>query len=66
MAIVGPVIALVSFVLMQLAFGAANSAGSGTLWFQIIGFVLFVVWLASILAMIVGIIGAIVRSVKQH
>jgi len=66
MAIVGPVIAFVTFILMQLAFGAADSAGGGTLWFQIIGFVLFLVWLASIAATIVGIIGAIVRSVRQN
>jgi heme exporter protein D len=51
---------------MQLAFSAANSAGSGSLWFQIAGFVLFLVWLASMVATIVGIIGAVVRSVRQH
>ncbi|MGF2944206.1 hypothetical protein [Mycobacterium sp. HUMS_1102779] len=66
MAIAGPVIALVSFILMQLAFGAADSGGSGTLLFQILGFVLFLVWLASIPATIVGIIVAIVRSVGQR
>jgi len=64
MAIGGPIIAVVSFVLMQLAFGAAADSGYAT--FQIIGFVLFLVWLASIPATIVGIIGAIVRSVRQH
>jgi hypothetical protein len=66
MAIVGPPTSIVAFVVMQLAFGAANSAGSGTLWFQIVGFALFLVWLASIVATIVGIIGAVVRSVRQH
>ena len=66
MAIVGPVIALVTFVIMQLAFGAADSAESGILWFQILGFVSFLVWLASIVATIVGIIGTVVRSVRQN
>jgi len=66
MAIAGPPTAIVTFVLMQLAFGAADSAGSPTLLFQIVGFVLFLVWLASIAATIVGIVGAIVRSVRQR
>jgi uncharacterized membrane protein YccF (DUF307 family) len=47
-------------------FGAANSVGSGALWFQVVGFVLFLVWLASIVATIVGIIGTVVRSVRHH
>ena len=38
-------------------FGAANSAGPGALWFQVVGLVLLLVWLASIVATIVGIIG---------
>jgi hypothetical protein len=67
MAIAGPVTGIVTFVLMQLAFGAAaDSAGSGSLWLEIVGFLLFVVWLASIVATIVGIIGAVVRRVGQH
>ncbi|MGA9360002.1 MAG: DUF2510 domain-containing protein, partial [Mycobacterium sp.] len=41
MAIAGPIAAFVTFVIMQLAFGAADSGGSGTLMFQIIGFVAF-------------------------
>lgn len=65
MAITGPVIAPVTFVLMQLAFEAGDSAESGTLWFQIGGFVLFLFWLASIVATIVGIVGAIVRAVRR-
>jgi hypothetical protein len=66
MAIAGPVTFIVSFVLMNLAFSAAESAGSGSLWFNVAGFVLFVVWLASIVATIVGIVGTVVRIVRQH
>lgn len=65
MAITGPVVAIVTFVLMQLAFGAAAGAGSGSLWFEIVGFVLFVIWLASLVATIVGIIGTVVWGVRQ-
>jgi hypothetical protein len=60
MACAGPVTFIVTYFLMQLAFGAADSAG-GALGFQIVGFVLFLVWLASIAATIVGIIGTVVR-----
>jgi Protein of unknown function (DUF2510) len=67
MAIAGPVTSIVTYVLMQLSFDAADS---GRYWFilvfQIVGFVLFLVWLASNVATTVGIIGAIVRSVRQH
>ncbi|OBG25435.1 DUF2510 domain-containing protein [Mycobacterium sp. E3198] len=66
MAIGGPPTAIVTFILMQLAFGAANRGGSGTLIFQISGFVLFLLWLASAVATIVGVVGAIVRSVRQQ
>lgn len=62
LAIIGPVVAIVAFVLMQLAFGAAaDGTGSGSLWLEIVGFVLFVVWLASIVVTVVGVIGALVR-----
>src|ERR1700732_5075766 len=64
MAIAGPVTFIVSFVLMNLAFDAAEGAGSGSLWFNVAGFVLFVVWLASIVATIVGIVGTVVRIVR--
>lgn len=66
MAIVGPLTAIVAFVVMQLAFGAADRGGSATLLLQIIGFVAFLLWLASALATTVGIIGATVRTVRQR
>jgi hypothetical protein len=66
MAVAGPVTFIVTFILMQLAFGASASAGFGSLWFQVVGYVLFLVWLASIVATIVGAIGTVVRSVRQH
>ncbi|HRD12003.1 MAG TPA: hypothetical protein PLI79_09090 [Mycobacterium sp.] len=46
---------------MQLAFNAAASGdatgGSGALFFEILGFVMFILWLASVLATIVGVWG---------
>jgi hypothetical protein len=66
MAIGGPITALVTYVIMQLAFSAADSGGSGTLIFQIIGFVAFLLWLASVVATIVGIIGTVVWAVRQR
>ncbi|WP_319436266.1 hypothetical protein [Mycobacterium sp. RTGN5] len=53
-----------TFVLMQLAFGAATG-GSNSLLFEIVGFVLFAMWLASVVATIVGIIGVVVWGVRQ-
>ena len=55
----------VTYIPMQLAFGAAESGGSGTLWFEIIGFVSFLAWLASVTAIIVGIVGTVVWGVRQ-
>lgn len=63
LAIAGFVGGFVTFVLMQLAFSAA-SEGSGALFFEIVGFALFIVWLVSIVATVVGVIGAIVRAVQ--
>jgi len=49
----------IAFILMQLAFGAAGSAG--LLAFEILGFVLFVLFLASAATTLVGIIGMLLR-----
>jgi len=38
---VGPIVGVVTFALMHLEFGAAVG-GSGSLWFETVGFVLFV------------------------
>lgn len=65
LAIAGSITALVTFAFMQVAFGAADSAGSGQLWFQIVGSVFFLGWLASIVATLVGVIGGIVWGVRQ-
>ncbi|HRD12000.1 MAG TPA: DUF2510 domain-containing protein [Mycobacterium sp.] len=65
MAAGGPVAALIAFVLMQLAFSAAQN-GSGALFFEIVGFTLFLIWLASIAAMLFGVIAIIVWGVKRH
>ena len=64
MACVGPIVGVVTFVLMQLAFGAATGR-SDSLWFEIVGFVLFAIWLASVVVTIVGIIGVVVWVVRQ-
>jgi hypothetical protein len=66
MAIAGLVTCIVTYVLTKLAFAAAEAAGSGSVWFHVIGSALFLVYLASIAATTVGIIGAVVRSVRQH
>jgi membrane associated rhomboid family serine protease len=58
LAIGGFVVAIVSFILMQLSFGAADN---GHVVFEILGFALFVVWLAAVIGLIVGVIGALVR-----
>ncbi len=62
MLIAGSITAIVSFFLMQLALNVHNFM---PLVFHIVGFVLFVVWLASIVATVVGLIGTIVRIVRQ-
>jgi hypothetical protein len=50
---------------MQLSFTAATD-GPFALIFEIIGFALFVVWLASIVATVVGIVGVIVRLAQNR
>jgi hypothetical protein len=50
---------------MQLAFGAAAGGDGSSLLFEIFGFALFIVWLASAIGFLVGIIGTIVRLVQQ-
>jgi heme exporter protein D len=61
MAIAGLVTLIVAFVLMELAFQRFDSV-----WGEVAGLVLFLVWLASIVVTIVGVIGTVVRSVRQH
>lgn len=53
----------VAFILMQLAFGAADNGAA--LLFEIVGFALFIVWLASIVGFIVGLVGIIVRLAQR-
>jgi hypothetical protein len=43
---------------MQVAFGAA---ADGHLLFEILGFALFIVWLAAVVGLMVGVIGLLVR-----
>lgn len=62
-AIAGLITAIVAFVPMQVAL---NVHGSGAVVFHIVGLALFLIWLASMVAAIVGIIGAVVRSARQH
>jgi hypothetical protein len=58
LAIASAVTCVVSFVLMQLAFQ------NGAVWLQVLGFVLFAVFLVSGVVTIVGIVGAIVGRLK--
>lgn len=62
MLVAGLIVAIVSFFLMQLAL---NVHGFMPLVFHIVGFVLFLVWLASIVATIVGLVGTIVRIARR-
>ena len=55
-AVVSSFVAIVSFVAMQLAFGA------DTLAFEFVGFALFAVFLASLVTTVVGVVGAIVKA----
>jgi hypothetical protein len=63
LAIGGPIAGFATFILMQLSFTAASD---GSLVFNIIGFALFVVWLACIVATVVGIVGVIVRRAQNR
>lgn len=62
-AVAGLVSALVTFFLIQLVYGVA-SRGSGGLFLEILGFALYVAWLVSVGAMLVGAVGAIARTVR--
>jgi hypothetical protein len=69
MAIAGLPTALAAFIAMQCAFSAAGGSADGSPWqlpLQIIGEVLFLVYLASLVAILAGVIGAIVRSIRQR
>ena len=55
------VICFVAFILMQLAFGVAVGR---PVWFEILGFTLFIVFLASAVGTIICTIAAIVRVVR--
>ena len=59
LAIGSAVACFIAFILMQLAFGVGGSAG--VLAFEILGFVLFVLFLASAATTLVGIIGMLLR-----
>jgi hypothetical protein len=58
-AIVSPVVAIVSYVAMQLAFGADEA------FFEVLGFAIFVVFIASIVATVFGIVMLIVGRGRQ-
>lgn len=55
-ALTGAIVAVVIFLLMGAAFSAADS-GSGALLFEIVGFGLFLVFIACIVAVAVGVVG---------
>lgn len=57
LAVAGPIAFTVTLFLMQLAFGAA--ADSGSLLLEVIGFGLFLLFLAGIVATVVGGIGVV-------
>lgn len=57
LAIASAVTCVVAFVLMQVAFQ------NGAVWLQVLGFVMFAIFLVTAVATIVGIVGAIVGRV---
>ena len=61
LALAGPTAFMASFVLMQLAFGAAVDSGNraGDLFREILGFGLFLIFLGSIVVIVVVLIGVI-------
>lgn len=61
-AIAGAVGVVPAFVLMTLAL---DYSGPAPLFIHLLGFALFVVWLACVVALPVGLIGAIVRRAKR-
>ena len=58
LAIASAITCIVAFVLMQVGFNI------GTAWLQVLGFVLFAVFLVSGVVTIIGVVGAIVGRVK--
>ena len=61
LAMVCAVICFVAFILTQLAFGVAVGR---SVWFEILGFTLFIVFVASAVGTIICTIGTIVRVVR--
>jgi hypothetical protein len=57
LAIAAAVATVVAFVLTQLLFGIGG-------WLDVVGYMAFAVTLGSVVVTIVGVIGAIVRSVR--
>ena len=55
------VICFVAFILMQMAFGVAVGR---SVWFEILGFTLFIVFVAAAVGTIICTIGAIVRVIR--
>jgi len=62
MAIAGAVTFIVMYLLMQLSY---DPAAGGVPGLGFVALAVFLIWLASILATLVGIIGTVVRSVRQ-
>ena len=61
MAGAGAIGVILWFVVMQLAFGAAQGSPAA-LVFEIVGFGAFVLWLACGVVTLVGLVGALVRA----
>jgi len=67
LAVAGPLVFTVSFFLMQLAFGsAADAKGSVGVVSEVVGYGLFLIFAASAVATVIGVIGAIVQVSKRR
>lgn len=62
--VAGLAVAVVSFVAMQLAFGAASDGDAPVA--EVLGFVAFGIWAAGVVAFLVGVIGAVVRAARNR
>jgi hypothetical protein len=64
MAGAGAIGVILWFVVMQLAFGAAQGPPAA-LVFEIVGFVAFLLWLACAVVTVVGLVGALWRALSH-
>lgn len=63
-ALTGAIVGVVAYLLMGLAFAAAEN-GSAVLLFEILGFALFIAFVAGMVALVVGIVGILAWLLRR-